>query len=41
MFADYASVSNLDWLPKPVRRQTARDSEIRLRIKRTLNRKAA
>ena len=41
MFADYATVSNFQMLPKPDRRKAARDSEIRLRIKRTLNRKAA
>jgi len=41
MFSDYASVTNFQMLPKPDRRKAVRDSEIRLRIKRTLNRKAA
>ena len=41
MFADYATVSNFHMLPSPDRRQTARASEIRLRIKRTLNGTAA
>ena len=40
MFADYATVSNFQMLPKPDRRRAARDFEIR-RIKRTFNRKAA
>ena len=41
MFADYATVSNFQMLPKPDRRKAARDSEIRLRIKRSLKSKAA
>ena len=41
MFADYATVSNFHLLPSPDRRQAAPASEIRLRIKRTLNRTAA
>ena len=41
MFADYATVSNFHKLPRPDRRQAASDSEIRFRIKRTLNRQAA
>ena len=34
MFADYATVSNFQMLPRPDRRQAPRDSEIRLRVKR-------
>jgi hypothetical protein len=41
MFSDYAIVTNFQMLPSPDRRTTPRDSEIRLRIKRSLNRKAA
>ena len=41
MFADYATVSNFQMLPRSDRRQTPRDSEVRLRIKRKLNRQAA
>lgn len=37
MHADYATVSNFQMLPSPDRRRAARSSEIRLRIKRTLN----
>ena len=42
MFPDYATFSTLETrLPRPDRRQTARDSEIRLRVRRTINRQAA
>jgi hypothetical protein len=41
MFPDYTTVANFHRLPHPDRRQVARDAEIRLRIKRTLNRQAA
>lgn len=42
MFPDYTTVSNFEArLPRPDRRPTARDAEIRLRVRRTLNRKAA
>lgn len=41
MFSDYATVSNFQMLPSPDRRHVARASDIRLRIKRSLNRKAA
>ena len=41
MFSDFATVSNFQMLPSPDRRKAARSSEIRLRIKRTLNRTAA
>jgi hypothetical protein len=41
MYPDYATVTNFNRLPSPDRRHTARASEIRLRIKRTLNHKAA
>ena len=41
MFADYETVTNFHRLPTADRRQTATASEIRLRVKRTLNRRAA
>ena len=41
MFSDYATVSNFQMLPKPDRRQAVRASDIRLRIKRSLDGKAA
>jgi hypothetical protein len=42
MFPDYAMASSLELrLPRPDRRPVARDAEIRLRVRRALNRKAA
>lgn len=42
MFTDYTTVSNFESrLPRPDRRPAARDAEIRLRVKRSLSRKAA
>jgi hypothetical protein len=41
MFSEYATVTNFQMLPSPDRRKPARDAEIRFRIKRALNRKAA
>jgi len=41
MFSDFATVTNFEILQRPDRRKAPRDSEIRLRIKRTLNRRAA
>ena len=41
MFPDYATVTNFNRLPRPDRRLGAPSSEIRLRIKRRLTRRAA
>ena len=41
MFSDYTTVSTFYRIPRADRRRPASDSEIRFRVKRTLNGRAA